>query len=78
MRLILFNYLLVDCRSLCSESGFRFLRRPLPAPALECELVKELTRIYLTLRTPHAHLSGLLRLRHLLAFGVKSELLELF
>lgn len=78
MRLILFNYFLVGCSDLCSDSRLRFLRRPLPAPALECELVKELTRIYLTLRTPHAHLSGLLGLRHLLACGVKSEPFELF
>ena len=78
MRLILFNNLLVACRNLCSESGLRLLGRPLPAPALECELVKELTRIYLTLRTPHAHLSRLLGLRHLLACGVKSESFELF
>jgi hypothetical protein len=78
MRLVLFNYFLVACSSLCSESGFRFLCCPLPSPALECELVKELTRIYLSLRTPLAHLSGLLGLRDLLACGVKSEPFELF
>ena len=58
MRLILFNYFLVACRTLCFGGRLRFLRRPLPTPALKCELVKELTRIYLTL---HAQLSGLLR-----------------
>ena len=78
MRLILFNYLLVACSNLYFGRRFIFLCRPLAAPALECELVKELTRIYLTLLTPQAHLSRLLRLRHLLACGVKSEPFELF
>ena len=79
MRLILFNYLLVACRYLCFGGSFRFIRRPLPAPTLECELIKELTGINLTLGAPRAHLGGLLRLRHhLLACGVKSEPFELF
>lgn len=80
MRLILFNYFLVTCRNLCFGGRFRFLRSLLPAPSLECELVKELTGINLALGAPRAHLCGVLRLRlNLLACGgVKSESFELF
>ena len=79
MRLVLFNYFLVACRYLCFGGSFRLFGRPLPAPALECELIKELTGINLALRGPSARLCGVLRLgHHFLACGVKSEPFELF
>lgn len=79
MRLVLFNYFLVACRYLCFGGSFRLFGRPLPAPALECELIKELTGINLVLRGPSARLCGVLRLgHHFLACGVKSEPFELF